>query len=250
MNKAISIVSTFLFPIVLMWMLPSCKPSTIDPIDVFEGKNFYPIEVGKFVEYKVDSTIYDDFTGLVYIRTSYIKEIIDTAFTDLQGRKNNYVIRYYKSHIDSNYEFRNVFYVNNNESTIEVVDGNLRFVKLIFPITFKGSWEGNKYISSTNTSDPNNWYLNWLYKYENFDKPLQLDSLQFAKTVTVLQNNFQDGDTSGANTLFADFSYSREQYARNIGLVAKDIAKINKDQAISNGKRKGFIVKMQAIAHN
>jgi hypothetical protein len=228
----------------------ACKKVIDQPADIYDGKAYFPLQKDKFIEYRVDSTIYDDFLNLIYKKTSFLKDVVDSSFQDLQNRKNHYVIRYYKPHIDSIYRFQYLYYVTDADKTIEVVDNNVRFVKLVLPITFKGSWEGNKYVTSTNSSDPLNWYLNWNYRYTDFDKPLKLDSIKFDKTLTVLQENFLDGDTSDANTNFADFTYSREQYARNVGLVQKDIARINKDFAISTGKRKGFIVKMQAIKHN
>jgi hypothetical protein len=180
-----------------------------------------------------------------------VKDIIDTSFTDQEGFTANYILRYERPIADSNYKLKYAYLVTDKKNTIEVTDNNLRFVKLVFPITYKGTWEGNKYITATNTNDPNNFYSGWLYKYLDYDKPLTLDSTSFEKTITIVQNNILEGDTSvNTPTVLTDYSFSRERYARNIGLVEKNVASIKKDFAISNGKRRGFIMRMQAINYN
>jgi hypothetical protein len=237
---------------IILVSISACKRVIDIPIDINEGKNYYPVVKGKFIEYRVDSIIYDDFANTTISKTSYIKDEIDSSFKDLEGRANNYVIRSEKLTLDSPYIFKYAYYVNQNNNTYEVVDNNLRFVKLVFPISLKNNWEGNKYIFSPVSSNPNYWLNNWLYKYTEYDVPLILDSLRFDKTLTVLQEDesSNNGDTSASNPVLTDYIYSREQYARNVGLVQKDITRINKDPAISFGKRRGFRVKMQAIKFN
>ena len=67
-------------------VLVSCKKKTepIEPMDV--GKDYYPLTLGKYVVYDVDSIIYDEFT---FDSTHYkyrIKEKIEEEFTDSENK--------------------------------------------------------------------------------------------------------------------------------------------------------------------
>ena len=54
---------------------------------------------------------------------------------------------------------------------------------------------------------------------------------------------------STAITGFAEYTYSSEKYAKDIGLVNKEMMLIKKDLAIGGGKRRGFALKMNCIAY-
>jgi len=63
--------------ILLIIGICSCKKRTITPDENFLGKSFVPVEVGHYVTYQVDSTIYDNFADTVYTTTSQIRELIE-----------------------------------------------------------------------------------------------------------------------------------------------------------------------------
>jgi hypothetical protein len=228
----------------------SCKKVNGPAINTRIGAEFYPLIQGKFIEYKVDSTIYDDFAATTRFSTFYFKEVVDSTFIDGGGRTARYVVRYKKQNPTDQYEFENLYYVLELPKKIEVVDGNLRFVKLILPITYKGLWKGNDYIVSAGSQDDLNWLQGWDYQYENINKTFIGDSLSFDSTLTVLQTNALVNDTSESNNQYSEYTYSDEIYAKNVGLVKKEIIRFKRDPSISQNRKKGFKIHAQAIAHN
>jgi hypothetical protein len=235
--------------IALLALINACSKQTAT-INVDLGKEYYPIATGKSITYLVDSTIYDDFTGTITKTKSYIKDVIDTSYLDIQNRVCYFVKRYYKSGTDSNFEFSYLYTVQNIDNRIELVYDNLRYIKLVFPITYLGTWGGNGYINTSSSKEPYAWLGDKPYNYKDVAKPFKNDSLTFANTLTVFQKSELNGDTAAAKTnLFGDYSYGLERYAKDIGLVYKETQFIKKDPAVGGGKLKGFITKINCIAY-
>lgn len=70
-----------LFITILVFLAVSCKKET-ETVNVDLGYDYFPDDSGTFVVYKVDSTIYDDFTATVRKSTIYLKEVITKQFPD------------------------------------------------------------------------------------------------------------------------------------------------------------------------
>ena len=69
------------FITILVFLLAACKKET-ETLNVDLGLNYFPEDSGTYVVYKVDSTIYDDFTATVRKSTVYLKEVISKQFPD------------------------------------------------------------------------------------------------------------------------------------------------------------------------
>jgi hypothetical protein len=222
-----------------------CKPVTTTT-NVNLGKEYYPILTGRTIEYFVDSTIYDDFTGTQISKKSYIKDVIDTSFQDLTNNTVFYVKRYYKADTAKNYIFQQLYTVSALNSKIEVVQDNLRYIKLVFPVTYQGTWGGNKYINTNSTSEVYSWLGDKPYSYRDLGKPY-VDSITVPMALSVFQVNELNGDTNRNNKQsFGEFTYGKEIYGKEIGLVFKEIANIKKDPAFG-GKLKGFWTVMKCV---
>jgi hypothetical protein len=77
----------------------ACKKKTEDPPDV--GYAYAPENIGKYIIYDVDSTIYDDFFNDTIYYKYRIKEKLEEVFTDNQGRKAIKLVRYIKKYNDT-----------------------------------------------------------------------------------------------------------------------------------------------------
>jgi hypothetical protein len=142
-----------------------------------------------------------------------------------------------------------------------VLEDNMRYIKLTFPMAYNKRWNGNVY---TAIGNDNAWMDDWLgYKYQEIGKPYNTDSLEFDNTVTVFQqNNMLEpstvvNDTSVNNQDYGEFSYSTEVYAKGVGMIEKRLIHFTSGTANVGGggtqierMRKGFGVVLKAISHN
>jgi hypothetical protein len=226
----------------------SCKKK-VSTVDIDLGKDYFPLETGRSITYTMDSTIYDDFLGVVYTNRYIIQDRIDSSFTDLLGNQSFVVVRYIRPDSGLVFAPMHVYYVTKSNQQIQVVENNQRFIKLVFPVSYTGVWLGNSYIA-TSSSD-NSWLSDWRYKYADFGVPYTVnDTAVYGNTITVNQRNNAEGDTSTKNTFFGAYTFGKEIYARNVGLVYRSLIRWKKDPAIGGGKRRGYALEFKAIDYN
>lgn len=209
MKKTIFIISTLL----LLVGICSCKKEIITPEENFLGKSFVPTELGHYVTYKVDSTIYDNFADTVYTQTSEIRELIESEFTDNEGRPAVRIARQFRKDASTAWEnaaTQMTYAVRTDEAYERVVD-NLRFIPLVFPVEDGKSWRGNAFLDTENPSLTN--YDDWLYRYFNEGIEQQFSGVTFENTVSVSQNDYNNA---------AEYIFSKEIYAENVGLIFKE----------------------------
>jgi hypothetical protein len=187
----------------------SCKKENTEaPVDV--GYEYYPVTVGNWIIYQVDSIVYDDFSGTTDTFNYQIKEVIESDFTDNEGRNTQRLERYKRQNDTSQWVIQDVWYSNRNSSTAEKVEENVRFLKMVFPIKSRQEWNGNMF----NFMEPQT------YKYESLFSPYDAGSMHFDSTVTVLQ-------MEELNLILDD--YAIEVFAKNIGMVYKKFRHLEKE---------------------
>jgi hypothetical protein len=229
----------FILP-VFIFLLSCKKDPPAEPIDL--GYDYYPDHLGRFVVYDCDSIVYVDIGNDTQNYKFQVKEIIDSLFTDNEGRPALRISRYKKmiqndTVIISNPQWvlQDVWWANKTATTAEVVEENYRYIKLIFPVEVDDTWNGN----SANTLG------GWDYQYTSVDEPLTLGSLQFDKTLTVLQYY------SGGIPIY--YKKYQEKYARGVGLIEKEITDYTWDQnangPIIGSIKYGLKYKMTAIQY-
>lgn len=197
----------FLFFVLVLFAFTTCKKNNTQ-VDLHY--DYFPVKIGSWVSYKVDSIGYDDFTGVVDTSQYFVKELIESHFQDNQGRKTLRIERYFKDSIDGEWYLNNVWKANRLAHKAEKVEENLRFTKLIFPIREKATWDGNV----SNILQPQE------YSYTNIHEPYTVDGLSFDSTITVLQ--------AEETSLFTEIS-AYEIYAKHIGCVFFKRKHLNKE---------------------
>ena len=209
----------------------SCKKDTIATIDL--GYNYCPVKIGKYVIYDVDSIVKSgDFKADTF--KFQIKEQIDSIVTDNVGRITYKLKRYIrKKNNDTipynliSWTLKDVWVLNRTETTAEQVEENCRFIKLIFPIKQDKTWNGNAY----NVNKPLD------YEYTEVDVPHSYGGLNFDSTVFVTQWNYKNNIQK---------NYYVEVYAKNIGMIYKQMDSVKLDIGVSIEKyfKEGFRYKM------
>lgn len=215
----------------LIALIFSCKKKTDDPVDF--AYEYYPVEVGSYWIYNVDSTVYDDFTSTVKKYSYQVKEVYTDEYTDADGTKSIRIERYNKKDNQTGWQIINVWKTNRTKSDAQKVENNIRLVKLKFPPQKRLTWNGNVFNSLTEQT----------YEYTNINESYTVNTAIFDKTIIVLQEN-------DSNLIEKKSSY--EVYAYGVGLIEKENVNVQSNKiiagvAISNRITKGYKLKYSLI---
>ena len=188
--------------------LIGCKKETTT-VDL--KSDYYPMNVGSWIIYDVDSIVYDDFLQINYRHHFQLKEMITSSFTDGEGDLAYRLERYERDSATQTFNLKNVWQEKIKNNQAQKVEENQRFVKFIFPPQSNETWKGNAYIKPVLT-DPNTKFLgDWDYHFYAVDDNSTIGAKTFANCAVVIQQD----ETIPAlqQTLF------KEIYERGVGLI-------------------------------
>lgn len=213
--------------IILSILVIGCKKDKETLSELTSTSEYYPLSIGSWYVYDVDSISYNNFTNPVTIDSiSYqVKEELTDTFYDLEGRLNYKITRSKRSAPDSidivtkKWEVSDIWYVNQTGGNIERVEENNRYVSLIYPISEGNEWNGNAFNDQSK----------WDFTYENVGDPFG----EYSDALIVNQKFFTD------NKYF--YQNYKEVYAKGIGLVSRTrIDTESQSQDVINNPEKGF----------
>lgn len=221
-------------------MLTSCKKKTEEAVVVL-GLDYYPTKLGRYVVYDVDSTVYNDLTLDTVSYKYRIKEKLTENFTDNEGKPATRLERSIKMYNPSKsydsipYVIKEVWMLNADDKRVQVSESNIRFTKLIFPIALNASWNGNA----------NNTLGEKLYTYFYIDRT---ETINGNSLKNVLQVKQRDDKT------LISWQYEAEKYAKDVGLVYREIKDIYSNTVVSgvpveNRIEKGLIYKQTLVSY-
>ncbi len=184
---------------------------------------------GKYIIYRLDSLLYVNFGTIDTVVSYFAKDSVDGPVSDSLGRPGFRIFRFLRKNETDPWVPDNTFLTVPTRNRIELIENNLRYIKLQAPISNGFSWKGNAYldtydinIGTTNVMDFNLTYLDdWDYMYANLYQPLILGSLPLDSTITVNERDDVIGDTADVNS-YSERNYSIEKYAKGIGLVYRN----------------------------
>jgi len=195
--------------IIFLSTVYSCKKEK-EPAVVDMGYNYFPGKQGDYIVYDVDSFFYNDFTKHIDTFKFQLKEKIESIFMDNEHRPTMRIerfVRFYdpkKPYSSIPWKLNNVWTANQIAGMAEKVEENVRFIKLVFPIVAKTSWNGN----AKNNLAPLN------YTYASVDLPATIGDTHFDSVLQVTQQD--------ALTVISK-KYYIEKYAKNFGMVYKHV---------------------------
>lgn len=175
---------------------------------------YFPLQGGKFWIYDVEETSITQTTcgdagqtiSKYEMRLSVVDSVLnsDNGYTyTIQRAKRTNNTQPWSSLVTMTSQISGSRAINN--------EGNINFVKLLFPISVGLSWDGNLF----NKEQELNGQITDLYKITSADKPYTNSSEQsFERAVIVTQNDEQ------TNILYRDTR--TEVYAFKVGLVYKE----------------------------
>lgn len=223
----------------LVFILPSCKTEKDTYVADF-AYEYYPTDSGHYVVYNVDSIRYDKNAGNDTARYQLMEMITDT-FYDNENVLNYRLELFRRPNATSSWSFDRVWFLKKTTTTLQKVEDDLRFIKLVFPPAEGKTWNGNLYIPDT---DPFRDFENWEYAYSLTNQPYTVNTLSFDSTVTVSQVDVED---------LIQKKFRKEVYARNIGMIYQEWAIMSKQdvtQPWETGAETGFKIYMRLVDHN
>lgn len=228
-------------------LLSSCKKEVVPYNDAAMGKDYFPLSIGHFVEYDVDSFYFNDFAKRVDTFHYELKDVVESEFTDNAGRKSFLIHRYKRQDTSYSWSEHHTYYCVENAYNIEVVEDNLRFIKMVFPVKVNTRWDGNVYLPA-NLITEYKWLSGWEYKYVNINEPFNTGFLNFENTVTINHVDVVVGDSLDMGN-YSERTFSRERYAKNAGLITREVVYWDY-QSETTKYRKGFMIIYRAKNYN
>lgn len=208
----------FLYFLILLLILNSCKKETIVPVS--PSYNYFPVDNGRWVEYNVDSIYHGENDNnnddSVYTFHFQIREQIDSSFINSEGQPTQVLARYKRETVADDWQLIGIWTQILNLNGAYRTEDNVPFHKLAFPISSGITWDGN----AANTLDEE------LYYYDSFHVPATIGSTSFDSTLTVTQIDENN---------FIERIYGVEKFATGVGMIFK--------QRDNLGKRNGIVVK-------
>jgi len=214
-------IAKILITSIFIIFISSCENKIEEYDSDQNGKLYFPLELGHKWSYQLDSIIYTK-KGTRLIERSYIlnEEVID-VFTDNRGEKS-YLIEQNILENDQPYG-TNLLYGFVDDIKAVRTEGNLKFIKLTFPVSLNNSWDGNAMFDASNTivkigGEPINMYEWWNYRYTEINHIETINGINYTDVVTVTQ---VDSDIP------IEKRYAIEKYSKGTGLIYQKMIILN-----------------------
>ncbi len=188
-----------------------------DPFQLpeYDDAPYYPLEIGKFWEYRVDSTIFDaNAPEPIRFDSIFVREEVVDTFLDLQSHPWYRIERFERASDTLPWEIKQVVAATIRGNEALWLENDLTFVKLLFPLTpFKG-WNGNKYFDPLTvvfiSGEPVEMFKNWDYRLLSTAAP----EMGYSDVATIRQADSEN---------LLERRYALEKYARDTGLIYREL---------------------------
>jgi hypothetical protein len=250
-----------LFFFALLLLAGACKDDPVIQPGVENSDDYFPLAVGRFVEYQVDSIVFDDAPGgnEKDTVTFQLREEIVSANPSGSGDTLFYIHRSRRNQSDHPWVLTDVWTAYYDENNVFRGEENLIFRKMTFPLYEGLRWIATSYIHpqttvliGTENLEP---YEYWESRVVTIDDSARIGTFIFpqGEVMQVLQTDSDDD-------LMKRFVH--ESYVRGIGLAAR-IDTILDSRCIDLGEfepcvgkdwtahaSKGYILSQVMIRHN
>ena len=157
--------------------------------------DYLPLQPGKYITYRLDSTIFTNFGTGAEIHSYQEKHVVDAQITDALGRPAYRILKYVRDGAGTKpWAPAGSYYIVPNTKTIEVVDNNLRYVKLALPVKQGFTWKGNEYLNnepfaSSYSFQNDDDMSQWNYTYTNLNDSFTYNQQKLPNVLRVLQKD-------------------------------------------------------------
>jgi hypothetical protein len=199
--KTFKIILQLFSVIISLSLFYSCDTGTIEPLSTAKKSEYYPLKKGAFIIYNVKKINYNGL-GTNDTLNYFLKELVKEKTSIIPNDTIYLIERYTKNNLASEWKIDSIWSARIDQNRIIKQEQNISFIKLTFPEKEGLEWNGN----ALNTLPQNQ------YVIQNFEKPYQVENINFPITLTVQQRN--------ENTI-VNADVRKEIFAKNIGLIYK-----------------------------
>jgi hypothetical protein len=235
--------------------------SCTDKTQVFETEalsDYVPLASGKYITYRLDSTIYTNFGTVTEVHKYQMKQVIDAQITDNLGRPSYRVFRYTRDTAGIQpWKPAGSYFVTTLFDQVELTEDNLRFIKLHMPLRDGSDWKGNKYLSPDpygplyNFSNDDN-MEDWDFYIDGPSSSFSYRGNNYNNVYSVEEANESYNVPITDPSAYASRSRAVEKYSKGIGLVYREyeLWEYQPNPGGPTPYKTGFAVKMWMIDHN
>lgn len=193
-----------------------------ETVSIVTAEELYPLQVGKTFFYRLDSTVLANFNQSLVVHSYLAKDSIESEFTDAEGKKSFRIFRYLRDTLQQQpWKYTATYVASFTNNRVEYIDNNLRFVSLVSPAKQGIQWNGTQYINTISPS-PYSYFSNWNFEYTNANENFTTLKGVIPNTYTVFQQDETLPNIPFNSNNYQEKSYSKEVYAKGIGLVYKE----------------------------
>ena len=188
-----------IFLYLFSFILLSCDPITYEIHPYYSS--YFPVHENDSSEFQVFEI---QHTSLGSDTLQYfLKEVTKNPYIDGEGDIAFQLHRYWKQDSTENYQIKDVWSIKKTVSSVEQVEENIRFVKMIFPLDEFSYWDGNLF----------NQLGEQEYAVNNIHTPYNMFGLMLDSVVEI---------THEFNANLLEYDKAIEIYALHKGLVYKE----------------------------
>ena len=214
---------------------------------------------GKYITYRLDSLVFTSFGRIIETHRYQVKVQVDALITDNLGRPSYRVYRYQRDSLGTTaWQPAGTYFITVLSDQAELIEDNLRFIKMHMPIKDGFSWKGNKYLptdpygSKYNFSNDDN-MGDWDFYYDGASSAFSYRGINYSNVYSIEEANEAFNVPITSPTSYAAKSRSVEKYSKTIGLVYREyeLWEYQPNPGGSGGPYyTGFGIKKWMIDHN
>jgi len=192
--------------VIAVWSVSACNESQ-EPDPLATGQRYFPLEIGDYRTYQVNRITFSTLNP-TDTATYQLKEVVADSF-HVQQDPVFVLHRFSRDTTEDSWQLDSVWTARRDQNHAIVVENNIPFVKIVFPIRLDKIWDGNLF--NTLPEDE--------YQITEMDGQLEVPAGDFTSLLTIFENN--DPDTLIAQDI------RQSVYAPEIGLIYKKSSILN-----------------------
>lgn len=248
--------ATIATTVLLLTLLIGCKETKEELIREAPA-DYLPLQTGKYFTYRLDSLVFTQAGRAEEIHYYQEKNVVDAQITDNLGRTSYRIFRYLRDTAATQpWQPAGTYFITVLDGSAEVVEDNMRVVKLVSPFKEAGSWKGNRflgdepYASRYNFSNDDN-MEDWDFEILATGESVTIGTKTFKDVITIRSIDESLNAPVTDVKSFGSKSFSEEKYAKGIGLIQQELTLWEYQPPTSiSGYKIGFGVKRRLIDHN
>ncbi|MFN2458328.1 MAG: hypothetical protein ABR502_09025 [Chitinophagaceae bacterium] len=208
--------------------LPGCDPEK----EEFQSSNvtdYFPLQVGKYITYRLDSTVFTVQGRAEEVHSYQEKHEVNAQVTDNLGRPSYRIFRYIRDLAGTQaWRANGTYFITPLENSIEIIENNLRIVRLISPIREGTTWKGNRYLAtnpygSQYTFSNDDAMADWEFTIDSVNTSFVVNGTTIDSVITITQVNESINVPITDARSYAFKSLSVDKFAKNIGLIYQEL---------------------------